>query len=90
MTYDTIQEIKNLPHFRDLKCPQCGTNTRVHALQIYAHCPQCGTKYKYRGYGAIGAEIQDVVDAVLEWAGEGETFDAVLERHRQTKAGKDD
>jgi hypothetical protein len=41
---------------------------------------------KCRAFGGIGTEIQDVIDAVLAWAGEGEELQAVLERHKQIMA----
>ena len=86
---DIIEQIKSLPHFRDFPCTTCNTSIRVHTLQLYAICPQCGTRHKCRGYAAIGSEIEDVIDAVLEWAGQGETFEAVLERQRQIMADQE-
>jgi hypothetical protein len=41
----------------------------VHALEIYANCPKCGLQHKTRAFGGIGTEVEDVVDAVFEWAG---------------------
>ena len=80
---DVIQEIEKLPHFHTLKCPACSTDIRVHALEIYAECPKCGLRHKCRGLAAIGSEIQDVIDAVLAWAGRGEEFEAVMRRRDQ-------
>jgi hypothetical protein len=82
-----IEEIKALKHFRDSHC-QCGTAMRVHTLQIYAKCPSCKTEIKCRAYGAIGTETQDIIDAVLEWAGEGESWEAVLRRREEILANK--
>jgi hypothetical protein len=75
-----ISEIEQLPHFRSFKCDACSTEIRVHALQIYADCPQCSRRYKCRALASVGAEVQDIIDAVLSWAGRGEEFDAVMRR----------
>ena len=80
---DIISEIEHLPHFHTFKCQACSTDIRVHALQIYAECPRCKRRHKCRSLGAIGSEIQDVIDAVLAWAGRGEEFDAVMRRREQ-------
>ena len=79
---DIIEEIKLLPHFTDVECPNCKERIRLHTLQIQANCPYCGLGFKHRGYGSIGTEIQDVIDAVLEWVGEGESIAAVMNRYR--------
>ncbi len=78
---DIIDEIAKLQHFHSYKCSVCNYEARYHVLQIYVICPECGTEAKVRGLGSIGSEIQDVIDAVLEWAGEGEGFEAVAARH---------
>ena len=83
---DLISELQHLPHFRSFECPACSATLRVHALQIYSHCPECGEKRKNRAFGGVGTEIQDFVDAVLVWAGEGESFDAVMTRRRELLA----
>ena len=80
---DLISEIEQLPHFRTFLCPACGASVRVHALQIMSHCPQCGEQRKCRRFGACGTELQDIIDAVLIWAGDGESFDAVIARRAQ-------
>ena len=80
---NVIDEIMNLNHFRAFDCPKCGGKIRHHALQIYADCPSCHAHYKTRSFAGVGTEIQDVIDAVLEWAGEGEGFDMVLKRQRE-------
>lgn len=80
---DVIGEIQQLPHFHTLKCDGCSTEIRVHALQIYAECPRCSRRHKCRSFGAVGTEIQDVIDAVLAWSGRGEEFDAVMKRREQ-------
>ncbi len=78
-----IEEIRQLSHWNDCGCKKCGTAFRVHALQIYAKCPNCGLSHECRAFGGTGTEIQDIIDAVLEWAGEGEEFEAVMTRHEQ-------
>ena len=80
---DIISEIEQLPHVHTLKCKDCSTEIRVHALQIYAVCPKCGLRHKCRSFGAVGTELEDVIDAVLTWAGEGESFDAVMKRRQE-------
>jgi predicted RNA-binding Zn-ribbon protein involved in translation (DUF1610 family) len=80
---ELIAEIEKLRHFRTFPCPACGASVRVHALQFYSHCPQCGEQRKWRSFGACGTELQDIIDAVLIWAGEGESFDAVMDRRAQ-------
>jgi hypothetical protein len=77
-----ITEIEQLPHFRDFKCSECQGSIRVHTLQIHADCPQCGLRHKCRSFGG-GSEIEDVIDAVLEWAGRGDEFEAVMKRRIQ-------
>jgi len=85
-----ITEIEKLPHFSTFKCNDCSAEVRVHALQIYATCPQCGAQRKCRASGAVGTEIQDVIDAVLAWAGQGESFDAVMKQRQKILADEDD
>ena len=87
---DIISDIRHLPHFRTMKCSGCSTEIRVHALQIYADCPKCGLRHKCRGFAAPDSETQDVIDAVLAWAGQGESFDAVMKRRQEILADEDD
>lgn len=86
---DIISEIEQLPHFDCIKCTGCAAEIRVHVLQIYADCPACGRQTKCRSFGGIGTEIQDVIDAVLAWAGEGEAFDAVMKRREEILDDRD-
>jgi predicted RNA-binding Zn-ribbon protein involved in translation (DUF1610 family) len=79
---NVIDEINNLEHFQFYQCSACGQKVRFHVLQIKHICPICGAESKVRGFGSIGSEIQDVIDAVLEWAGKGEEFEAVMSRYR--------
>jgi predicted RNA-binding Zn-ribbon protein involved in translation (DUF1610 family) len=83
---DIISEIERLPHFRAMKCTGCSVEIQVHALQIYADCPKCGLRHKCRGFAATGSETQDVIDAVLAWAGKGESFEAVMRRRQEILA----
>lgn len=78
-----IEEISALNHFREFKCADCNHEIKVHVLKIHAICPNCGAEKKCRGFGSIGTEIEDVIDAVLEWVGQGESFESVLERHQE-------
>lgn len=78
-----IDEIWRTPHWRVFRCALCGGHLRVHALQIQVRCGSCGRSTKCRAFGGIGTEIQDVIDAVLEWASEGEDLEAVMRRHRE-------
>ena len=85
-----ISEIGRLPHFRTFTCRDCSAEIRVHALQIYAVCPRCGVRHKCRAFGAVGTELQDVIDAVLTWSGEGEAFEAVMKRRQEILADEGD
>jgi hypothetical protein len=76
---DDIDAIQNLPPFRTFACRKCGAAIRVHALETYANCPKCGLQHKTRAFGGIGTEVQDVIDAVLEWA--GVSREEVKQRH---------
>jgi hypothetical protein len=83
-----IDEIAKLPHFQSYQCSICGYTVQYHVLQINAVCPGCGLESKVRGHGSIGTEIQDIIDAVLEWAGEGEQLEAVMARHQSIVSDK--
>jgi len=87
---NVIDEIQRLEHFRILTCSGCQSSLRYHTLQIYVHCLKCGTEHKVRGFGARGTEIQDVIDAVLDWAGDGENFESVLKRHSEIQLDQDE
>ena len=52
-------------------------------FRFTTRCPSCEAKIKCRAFGAIGTELVDVIDAVLEWAGEEESLHAVMRRHRE-------
>ena len=78
---EIIDEIKNLPAFSPIQCPKCGHEYEVSALLIQGECPNCNLYIKYRAFSAE-KEIQDVIDAVLEWIGEGESFTAAMDRYK--------
>jgi hypothetical protein len=82
---ELIKEIQGLEHFRTSACVSCGEPVRYHTLQIYAECLHCSTKTRVRAFGGIGTEIQDIVDAVLEWAGKDDELDAVIRRYHKIK-----
>jgi transcription elongation factor Elf1 len=73
-----IEEIQKLPHYREYTCSKCGKKQQVFTLIIHGECIQCGTKYKFRGVTPIGSEVEDVIDAVLEWTGKGTEFDEAM------------
>lgn len=76
-----MEEIEALPRTKPFSC--CGQTTEVCTLDIYAQCPVCKKKSKLRGYGPIGTEIQDMIDAVLKWLGSGKEFEMVMRRKRE-------
>jgi hypothetical protein len=77
---DVVDEIRAFPRTKPFAC--CGRTTEVSSLEIYAQCPVCSKTSKLRGYGAIGTEIQDVIDAVLLWMGKGPDFERALQRKK--------
>jgi len=78
-----IEMINKLPHERAFICPKCGRRDAVNVLSIYTDCPQCSTRQKLRGYGAVGGEVEDVIDAVLKWMGSGASLDAAMKRKEE-------
>lgn len=64
-----IEQIENLPHYRDFKCPVCEHQQRTHILHIETRCENCQENLKLRGLASIGSEIEDVIDSVLMWLG---------------------
>lgn len=84
MSYtNVIKDIENLPHYREYVCKQCGHQQQIYSLFIQANCEKCGTQVKLRGYASIGSEIEDVIDAVLEWLGKGKEFELALKRKQE-------
>lgn len=79
MTYtETIEDIQNLPHYREYSCPNCGYKQKAYILEIQRNCEKCGSRSKLRRFASIGAEIEDVVDAVFDWMGKGKDFENAL------------
>ena len=78
---DPIEQIRTLPKTRPFTC--CGRTTNVSILQIYGQCPECGQNVKMRRLGSVGSEIEDVIDAVLEWMGTGKDFEMAMRRKRE-------
>ena len=92
MSYiNVIKDIENLPHYRMVTCSECGYVQKVHTLVIHGSCTECGVRRKYRGHASMGSEIEDVIDTVLAWIGQGERLTLVMER-KQTidSCSKDD
>jgi DNA-directed RNA polymerase subunit RPC12/RpoP len=84
MSYtDVIREIEGLQHYRNYRCATCGYAQDAYALNIQSTCQNCGSRHKLRGHGAIGTEIEDVIDAVLEWIGKGNEFDLAMSRKKE-------
>jgi hypothetical protein len=77
-----IDEIEGLPYYREYKCPRCSYEQKAYILAIQANCNNCDRPVKLRGYASLGSEIEDVVDAVLAWLGEGNELELALERKR--------
>ena len=74
-----IEEIQALPHYRYYTCNKCGHGQKIYTLVIHRKCERCGTKYKFRGMAPIGSEVEDVIDAVLEWLGTESEFEDAME-----------
>lgn len=90
MSYtEVIEDIEDLPRYREYTCRQCGHKQRVHSLVIQADCEKCGGRSKLRGHASIGSEVEDVIDAVLAWLGEGEEFELAMERKRVIDSSPD-
>ena len=56
--------IRSFPVVREVE--HCGRRFRIGSLEFYADCPECGARIKLRGFTGED-EIEDVIDAVLEW-----------------------
>jgi hypothetical protein len=76
-----IEDIENLPHYREYVCPQCGYRQQVYVLTVQSHCERCHTPVKLRCFTAA-LEVEDIIDAVLVWMGKGTEFEQAMERKR--------
>lgn len=75
-----IEEIENLPHYREYICKHCGHRQKIYSLTIQTKCGICGKPTKLRGFGSLGSEVEDVIDAVLAWLGTGDEFELAMKR----------
>ena len=90
MSYtDVLERIEALPHYRTITCSQCGHTQRFYSLLVNADCEECHTHFKLRSFVSIGGEIEDVVDAVLAWLGEGQEFELAMARKRVIDSSSD-
>lgn len=80
---DIIEEIKNLPYYREYTCRNCGHKQSAYILLIQRRCENCNTITKLRGFSSIGTETEDLIDAVLEWIGKGKEFELAMERKKE-------
>lgn len=84
MSYTTtIEDIQKLPHYREYTCHNCGHKQKAYILSIYRECENCGIRSKLRRYASFGAEVEDIVDIVLEWLGKGEDLEQALLRKQE-------
>ncbi|MGC9397240.1 MAG: hypothetical protein ACP5J4_20535 [Anaerolineae bacterium] len=90
MSYlNIIEEISALPRYREYTCSKCGYTQKVYIQIIHGECKQCGTKYKLRGIAPIGSEVEDVIDTVLEWLGQGIEFEEALKWKKELDSRKE-
>jgi ribosomal protein L37E len=81
MSYtDVVDAIAHLPHYREVECRRCGHKQQEYILVIQTQCANCGTATKLRRYAALGSEIEDVIDAALEWLGDGDDLAQAMKR----------
>jgi hypothetical protein len=84
MSYTAVlEDIEELPHYREFFCRHCGHKQNVYILTIQSECENCKTRSKLRRYTALGAEIEDVIDAVLAWIGEGDDLAQAMKRKKE-------
>ena len=76
--WSVMQEIEALPHYREYVCLKCNHKQNALVLLIQHNCENCGERYKMRSYGSIGTEVEDVIDSVLDWMGEGEILEEIM------------
>jgi hypothetical protein len=88
MSYtDVLEDIEKLPHYREFVCRRCGHKQNIYILTIQTDCEKCKTRSKLRRYAAIGSEIEDVIDAVLAWMGDGDDFAQAMGRKKEIDSG---
>jgi hypothetical protein len=61
---DLLEALRAFPHVRTVK--HCDSTMEVSPLALYAVCPACRQRVKLRSFSGA-PEIEDVIDAVLEW-----------------------
>lgn len=79
---DLIDEIENLPHYREYTCKVCGARQKVFILTFQTACTQCGA-ISWQRSRTKRHEIEDLIDAVLEWIGSDEILALALQRKRE-------
>ena len=82
----TMVAIQELPHYRTYTCKECGYKQQIYVLQIYGECKRCKTRHKVRGFESLGTEIEDVIDVMLEWIGQGDVLADAMKRKEQLAA----
>ena len=79
---DVIDEILNLPHYREYTCKVCGAQQKVFLLTFHTTCTKCGA-ISWQRSRTNRNEIEDLIDAVLEWIGSDETLALALQRKKE-------
>lgn len=78
---DLINEIENLPHYREYTCKICGSQQKVFILTFQTTCTTCGA-ISWQRSRTRRHEIEDVIDAVLEWIGSDDVLALALQRKK--------
>lgn len=79
---ELFDAIRKVPRTRHWVCTKCGKENESSAVSIYSNCFACGTQYKIRSFGAYD-EVEDLIDLVLSWLGEGNERELVLSEFSQ-------
>ena len=82
---ELIEAIRQFPNTREVA--HCGTTFAASPLAIYADCPHCGQRLKLRSFACV-PEIEDAIDAVLEWMNDPTARAAAIAR--QVELANDD
>ena len=82
ITEGLLEAIRSLPLQRVVE--HCGTQVSVSPFDLYANCPWCGARIKVRSFSA-GAELEDVFDAVFEWANQPGAQNLALRRQEMLR-----